>query len=185
VPAPADPPADPSAIVTLTRCGELTTAQLLRGRLDAEGIECFIPDEHLAAQTWHLTRAIGGIRVQVRQVDMERAQQVLALPGTCEDEEGASESGQHKPNGVNGTDTDDGSISVGDRAGYRALRVALVSLWLMGLIHPYSLLLAVQALGRPDLTAWGRRRAAIALLVSLAGCAWMAFLVYRFWKLSR
>jgi L-2-hydroxyglutarate oxidase LhgO len=178
-------PSDPSAIVTLTRCGELTTAQLLRGRLDAEGIECFIPDEHLAAQTWHLTRAIGGIRVQVRQADMERAQQVLALPGTCEDAPGATAVGQHKPNGVNGTDTDDGSISVGDRAGYRALRVALVSLWLMGLIHPYSLLLAVRALGRPDLTAWGRRRAAVALLVSLAGCAWMAFLVYRFWKLSR
>ncbi len=187
---PAAP--DPSAIVTLTRCGELTTAQLLRGRLDAEGIECFIPDEHLAAQTWHLTRAIGGIRVQVRQADMERAQQILALPGSSEDAqddaqdgEGAAEAGQHKTNGANGTDSDDGSISVGDRAGYRALRVALVSLWLMGLIHPYSLWLAARALGRPDLTAWGRRRASVALLVSLAGCAWMAFLASRFWTLSR
>jgi len=180
-------PVDPSEIVTLTRCGELTTAQLLRGRLDAEGIECFIPDEHLAAQSWHLTRAIGGIRVQVRQADMERAQQFLAFPGApenMENAESASEAGHDKPNGVHGTDNDDGSISIGDRAGYRALRVALVSLWLMGLVHPYSLLLAVRALGRRDLTAWGRRRASIAVLVSLAGCAWMTLLVYRFWKLS-
>jgi hypothetical protein len=65
------------------------------------------------------------------------------------------------------------------------MRVAMVSLWLMGLIHPYSLLLSVRALGRGDLSAWGRRRALIALFVSLAGCAWMCFLAYRFWKLAR
>jgi hypothetical protein len=47
------------------------------------------------------------------------------------------------------------------------------------------LLLSVRALGRGDLSAWGRRRALIALFVSLAGCAWMGFLAYRFWKLAR
>jgi hypothetical protein len=175
---------DPSEIVTLTRCGELTTAQLLCGRLDAEGIECFIPDEHMATQTWHLTRAIGGIRVQVRRADIERAQQILALPGTGDQTEDA-EADPAKPNGFHDADLDDGSISVGDRAAHRALRVALVSLWLMGLVHPYSLLLAVRALGRDDVTAWGRRRASIALLVSLLGCLWIGFLAYRCWKLSR
>ena len=179
---------DPSEIVTLTRCGELTTAQLLCGRLDAEGIECFIPDEHMATQTWHLTRAIGGIRVQVRRADIERAQQILAFPGTDNGTDTSAEdteASHAKPNGFHGADKDDGSISLGDRAGYRSLSVALVSLWLMGLIHPYSLLLAVRALGRGDLTAWGRRRAAIALFVSLAGCAWIGLLAYRVWKLSR
>jgi hypothetical protein len=176
-------PANPNEIVTLTRCGELTTAQLLCGRLDAEGIEGFIPDEHLAAQTWHLTRAIGGIRVQVRRADMERAQKVLALADSG-DEAYEPEAGRDNPDGVS-QPADDGSISIGDRAGYRAMRVALVSLWLMGLVHPYSLLLSLRALGRDDLSAWGRQRAVIALLVSLAGCAWMVFLAYRFWKLSR
>jgi hypothetical protein len=175
--------ADPSEMVTLTRCGELTTAQLLCGRLDAEGIECFIPAEHLAVQPWHLTRAIGGIRVQVRKADMERAQQILALVDSG-DQAGEPEAGHDDPNGVSQPD-DDVSISPGDRAAYRSMRVALVSLWLMGLIHPYSLLLSVRALGRGDLSAWGRRRALIALFVSLAGCAWMCFLAYRFWKLAR
>ena len=55
----------------------------------------------------------------------------------------------------------------------------------MGLIHPYSLWLSVRVLGRQDVTAWGRRRAGIALIVSLAGCTWMGLLVYRFAQFIR
>jgi len=54
----------------------------------------------------------------------------------------------------------------------------------MGLVHPYSLWLSVRALGMKDLTAWGRRRAVTALLVSVAGCAWMGLLVLRFAALA-
>jgi hypothetical protein len=62
--------------------------------------------------------------------------------------------------------------------------VALVSLWLMGLVHPYSLWLAVRALRRDDVTAWGRRRAGIALVISVAGCAWGVLLVRWFVRLA-
>jgi len=164
----------PDDFVTLTRCDQLVAAQLLCGRLDSEGIDCFIPDEHVANQTWHLSRAIGGIRVQVRQADLERAQQILADPAAGVASEGMSEP---RPNGVH--DQDDGTIGPGDRAAYRAMRVALVSLWLMGLIHPYSLALAARALRRTDLTAWGKRRAWIALVVSAFGCAWMGALIFK------
>jgi hypothetical protein len=176
-------PVDPEEIVTLTRFGELPTAQLLCGRLDAEGIECFIPDQIMAAQTWHLNRAIGGIRVQVRQADLERAKQILEHPGIAEEAslgsagETPSESGQGESSCRD--DSDNGSISAGDRAAYRSMRVALASLWLMGLIHPYSLLLAVRALRGKDVTAWGRKRAWIALVISLLGCAWVTFLMAR------
>jgi hypothetical protein len=167
--------ARPNELVTLTRCDQLIAAQLLCGRLGAEGIEGFIPDENMANQTWHLSRALGGIRVQVRQGDLERAQQILAEPGAAElDAEAVPEK---RPNGVH--DEDDGTIGPGDRAAYRAMRVALVSLWLMGLIHPYSLFLAVRALARKDLTPWGRRRAGIALGVSLLGCGWLAMLLFK------
>jgi len=185
-------PVDPEEIVTLVRFGELPAAQLLCGRLESEGIECLIPDEIMATQTWHLNRAIGGIRVQVRQADLERAKQILEQPGLAEDAAIAAGAenlterapgeleGQSKDHNVQDDKDDDGSISPGDRAAYRSMRVALVSLWLMGLVHPYSLLLAVGALRRTDITAWGRRRAGIALLVSLLGCVWMALLVIRF-----
>jgi hypothetical protein len=179
----------PDDVVTLARFGELTAAQLLRGRLDAEGIECLLPDEVMAAQTWHLQGAIGGIRVQVRQADLERAKEILAEPGAADLlaeaglARGVAETGKAKSTLED--DQDDGTISAGDRAAFRALRVALVSLWLMGLIHPYSLWLSVRALGRDDLTAWGKRRAGIGLVVSLAGCLWMALVVLRFAQIVR
>jgi len=177
-------PIDPEEIVTLVRFGELPAAQLLCGRLESEGIESFIPDAIMAAQAWHLNRAIGGIRVQVRQADLERAKQILEQPGLGDEAsvaanlENLPEPAQGQPVGPN--HGDDGSISPGDRAAYRSMRVALVSLWLMGLVHPYSLLLAVRALGRKDVTSWGRRRALIALLISVLGCAWIALLALRF-----
>ena len=165
----------PDELVTLTHCDQLIAAQLLCGRLDAEGIECFIPDEHMANQTWHLSRAIGGVRVQVRQVDLERARLVLTEPSV---EASAPANEKPRPNGAHVDDEE--TIGPGDRAAYRAMRVALVSLWLMGLIHPYSLFLAVRALGRQDVTAWGKRRAWIALAVSLLGCTWLTLLILRF-----
>jgi hypothetical protein len=163
----------PDELVTLTRCDQLVAAQLLCGRLGAEGIEALIPDENIANQNWHMTRAIGGVRVQVRQADLQRAQQILAEPGAADlDVEAAT---GRKPNGIH--EDDDGTISPGDRAAYRAMRVALVSVWLLGLIHPYSLFLSVRALGGKDVTRWGRTRAWIGLVVSLAGCACLAVLV--------
>ena len=165
-------PDKPDDFVTLTRVGDWTTAQLLRGRLDADGIACFLPDEVMARQ---LQPAVRGIRVQVRRADLERAREILAEPGVAETDPAA----EARPEGAAPPATPaegdgDASIGAGDRAGFRALRVALASLWLMGLMHPYSLWLAVRALGRDDITAWGRRRAGIALVISVAGCVWVA-----------
>jgi hypothetical protein len=166
---------EPDEIVTLARVGDVTTAQLLCGRLDADGIECVLPDQHLALQ---LTPAIRGVRVQVRRADLERAQEILAEPGIpdllqFEATDGPASEAGSSDGGVDGEDT----IGPGDRAAFRALRVTLVSLWLMGLVHPYSLWLAVRALRRADITDWGRRRAGIALLISAAGCVWLVMLV--------
>jgi hypothetical protein len=181
-------PDDREDIVTLVRFGELPAAQLLCGRLESEGIECMIPDEIMASQAWHLNRAIGGIRVQVRQGDLERAKKILEQPGLAEEASLAASAenlAAYSPGELTGpakadNNNDDGSISPGDRAAYRSMRVALVSVWLLGLIHPYSLILAVQALRRKDITAWGRLRAGIALLVSVLGCAALSLLVARF-----
>jgi hypothetical protein len=178
---------DDDGLVVLTRLNELTAAQLLRGRLEADGIAAYLPDEHMATQTWHLQCAIGGIRVQVHGHDLDRAKEILAQPGA---EPGAWAEAALETTGdpmskdePDGQD-DDGTIGLGDRAAFRALRVALVSLWLMGLVHPYSLWLAMHALARHDVTAWGRRRAWIALFVSLAGCIWLGLLVKRFARLA-
>ncbi len=166
---------EPKDVVELTRLGDLTVARMLCGRLAAEGIPAFLPDERMADQTWHVQGAVRGIRVQVARTDLDRAKEILTEPALELDPDvvtpGVAAGAAHE--------TDDGTISVGDRAAFRALRVALVTLILPGLVHPYSLWLAVRALSRPDVTAWGRGRAIAAAAVSCAGCAVLAFLVYR------
>lgn len=172
----------PDDLVILARVGDLTTAQLLCGRLEADGIAATLPDEHVATQNWHLSGAMGGIRIQVRRADLERAKDIMAQPGGPDLLAAGDPPASAAPVGPNG-EADDGTISEGDRAAFRSLRVALVSLWLMGLFHPYSLWLSLRALGRPDVTAWGKRRAAIALVVSLVGCVGLGLLVHWFYRL--
>ncbi|MBN2575563.1 MAG: DUF2007 domain-containing protein [Deltaproteobacteria bacterium] len=176
----------PDDVVVLTRLADLTVARIVCGRLQAEGIAAYLPDEHTASQLWRWHGAVGGIRVQVRRADLERAQAILAQPAMELSAEAASDAAAPgaAPAGPEGP-VDDGTISAGDRMAFRALRVTLVSLLLPGVVHPYSLWLAVSALGRPDTTSWGRWRAWVALLVSVAGCACLAFLAYRFVRTAR
>jgi rubredoxin len=53
-------------------------AQLARAALEAEGIEAMIADEHLIRLYWALSNAIGGVKLQVRPDDAERATSLLA-----------------------------------------------------------------------------------------------------------
>jgi Putative prokaryotic signal transducing protein len=52
-------------------------AQLARARLEAEGIESLVADEHLVRMDWFVSRAIGGVKLKVRQEDAERAAEAL------------------------------------------------------------------------------------------------------------
>lgn len=174
--------------VVLTRFADLAVARVLCGRLAAEGIEASLPDEHRASQILHWHGPVGGFRIQVHRADLARAKEILELPtpGPTTRAENAPEPDGHdvalaRPD----EDIDDGTISAGDRRAFRALRVALLTLLLPGLVHPYSLILAVQSLRRSDVTAWGRWRAWVALLVSLLGCACLGLVVYQLARPAR
>lgn len=49
----------------------------MRGRLGAEGIECFLKDELTVAANPFLSNAVGGVKLQVRGEDVERATAIL------------------------------------------------------------------------------------------------------------
>lgn len=53
-------------------------AQLAKAVLESEGIEAMIADENLIRLYWALSNAIGGVKVQVRPDDLERARTHLA-----------------------------------------------------------------------------------------------------------
>ena len=66
-----------SKYTTLTTVSDLVAAELIKSYLDSEGIAAIIPDEHTANIAWFWRNAIGGVRVQVRSEDAERARPVL------------------------------------------------------------------------------------------------------------
>lgn len=52
-------------------------AELARGRLLAAGIDAKLADQHTVSMAWHLADAMGGIKLQVVEEDLERARIVL------------------------------------------------------------------------------------------------------------
>ena len=63
---------------TIAQFNDPVDAQLLQGRLQAEGIPAFLADEHLIQANRLLSIALGGVRVQVAADDLSRAQTVMA-----------------------------------------------------------------------------------------------------------
>lgn len=144
---------DDDSFVTLTRTADFAAAQLICGYLDSAGIPARIADEHLASQVGFMSQVLGGIRIQVREIDRQAAEACLAnLP---EDEQGQA------------------SVSPADRLAHRALRTTLLGFFAMPFVHPYAFILAWRALRAPDLTDAARRQARVAAVVSAAvvvGC---------------
>jgi hypothetical protein len=80
--------------VTVAEYPSVIEAQLSRARLDAEGIECHIVNEHMTALEPGLT---GGARLLVRVEDAERARAVLATAATEQPEADDPDDGPQCP----------------------------------------------------------------------------------------
>lgn len=65
-------------LITLQQFSQPTKAYIIKGKLEFEGIECFIADEHLVTLNWLYSNALGGIKLQIRKTDIEKAKEVLA-----------------------------------------------------------------------------------------------------------
>ncbi|MDR1156527.1 MAG: DUF2007 domain-containing protein [Bacteroidales bacterium] len=75
-----------------------------RSLLESEGIECFMRDEMTATVQPFYSNAIGGIKLQVREGDVQRAMEILIEGGFISDEEkkawlGEDESGMKASDG--------------------------------------------------------------------------------------
>jgi hypothetical protein len=79
-PAQAEKNDDLDELVTLTTCQKLADADLIRAKLDAAGIEAFIPDEHLMQNIGFNLNTYGYVRVQVRRQDYASAKELLPEP---------------------------------------------------------------------------------------------------------
>ncbi len=68
----------PDILVTVARFSKPMEAQILRMRLEADGIPAVIADENTIRVNWFLSNALGGVRVQVPSRKLQEAHEVMA-----------------------------------------------------------------------------------------------------------
>jgi hypothetical protein len=64
-------------MITIARFSTPEEAHLFRLRLASGGVEAFILDEHMVQMDWLISNAIGGVRVQIAEEDIEASRQIL------------------------------------------------------------------------------------------------------------
>lgn len=65
-------------LITVATYNSPIEAHIFAGRLEAEGIQCILEDEHIIAANWLYSNAVGGVKLRVREVDAESASRLLA-----------------------------------------------------------------------------------------------------------
>ena len=66
-------------MTTIATFGDAVEAHLARGRVEDAGIRTYLADENVTVMAWHLSNAIGGIKLQVADEDVSAA--LAALSG--------------------------------------------------------------------------------------------------------
>lgn len=65
-------------MVTVRSFSKPEEAHLFRTRLEAAGIPAYVQDEYMVQMDWLYSNAIGGVRVQVAEEDVEAVEEFLA-----------------------------------------------------------------------------------------------------------
>lgn len=64
-------------LITIANFDEPLLAKLAKIKLDTEGIDCFLAGENFVSTYWLLANAEGGVKLQVRQADAEKALDII------------------------------------------------------------------------------------------------------------
>ena len=67
----------PVKLVTVATFGDPFSGNLAKGKLESEGIECFIASEHRLGRSFGAGGMLGPVELQVKESDVERADKVL------------------------------------------------------------------------------------------------------------
>lgn len=170
---------------TIATFGDPLTANLAKARLADAGIDALLANEQSVGMAWHLTNAIGGIRLQVTDEAAEEAIAILAEkiePGEAEAAEAADEL-DHAPSDtdiVNETESDGDEAeepNLREQTADRALRGALFCIF----IFPVELYVFYQLLwifnSKLPMAPRHRRNAIIAAFINLPCVLLMLYLV--------
>ena len=153
-------------MVTVATFDMPTEAHLAKGLLEANGLTAFLADELTVGVAWHLSNAIGGVKLQVAEDDVEHAASILAAR-----EDRSIEAGAELTNVAEMDESEgDPPPSAGDNAVDRAVRAALLGLILFPFfpLYFYSLwLLGRLTFSSVKVSPHKRRRMRLAVLLNL------------------
>ena len=65
-------------LTTIATFDNMPSAYIAKGRLEAEGIPCWLKDENLGQTDWLYNIAVGWIKLQVEPQSAPRAREILA-----------------------------------------------------------------------------------------------------------
>ncbi|BAY66298.1 hypothetical protein NIES22_64120 [Calothrix brevissima NIES-22] len=129
--------------VTVATYNNSLEANLAKQLLETEGISCYLANESTVDLAWHLTVAVGWIKLQVHEQDAAQAKFILGSSNL--EVESAAEGAE-----TTTQDTDDDDIiqvSWADQTADRAFKVAVIGLLLIFLpFQLYSLWLLLRLL---------------------------------------
>jgi DNA-directed RNA polymerase subunit RPC12/RpoP len=74
-------------IVTFESYYDPMLAHIIRTRLEANGIPCFIADDNTIGANPLYNQAVGGIKLKVFEKDMERCREILAADGDLKEQD--------------------------------------------------------------------------------------------------
>ncbi|MDR2814047.1 MAG: DUF2007 domain-containing protein [Prevotellaceae bacterium] len=77
----------PNSYITVFSFTYPSEVMIVRGRLESEGIECFVKDELTVQVNPFYSNAIGGIKLQVKESDLEQAVKILKEVGYIKEED--------------------------------------------------------------------------------------------------
>jgi len=65
-------------LTTIATFDNMPSAYIAKGRLETEGIPCWLKDENLGQTNWLYNIAVGWIKLQVEPQNVQRAREILA-----------------------------------------------------------------------------------------------------------
>ena len=67
-------------LVQIAAYWNVIEASLPRARLEWRGIKCFLFDEHIVTVNWLYSLAVGGVKLKVKESDVEEAFEIIQEP---------------------------------------------------------------------------------------------------------
>jgi hypothetical protein len=148
--------------VTIESFTEPAAAHMARNRLKSAGVRAVLSDEELVSTAWQLGNAVGGIKLQVREADVGRAEKVL------------EKLRKQRSNRTKGKPE-----TPGDELAARALNAAALGIFFVPVVnHVYSAILLMRLKSQGlELTKQGRKHVRKAWVLNIMFLAFGALLL--------